>query len=242
MSVKNSSFSVSAIGFVVAILASLPVSFPLTGTAHAACSSSAGQGVNWEDCRKRNLIMSGFDFSGSNFTRADLSSSDLRDTKLDGSKFEKTNLVRASLKGATARKADFSGVLASRTDFSNGDFSGANFQKAETFRSDFSNSNLSGSDLSKAEFGRAIFAQADLTSVSFDFTNLARADLRGATFETAPSFENAFLFQTRIEGLDLSQATGLESWQVALACGDEDTKLPGALARPDTWPCAEDAD
>lgn len=219
---------------------SLPINLAQMSPAYASCSDDAGEGVNWEDCRKRNLIMSGFDFSGSNFTRADLSSSDLRDTKLDGSNFEKTNLVRASLKGATAPGANFSGVLASRTNFSNGDFSGANFEKAETFRVDFSGSNLSNVNMSRAEFGRAMFAGADISGVSFDFTNLARADLRGVKFSSPPSFDNTFLFQTRLDGLDLTQANGLQQWQIALSCGDTDTRLPAGLERPDTWPCAEE--
>lgn len=238
VSFKRACTSIAATAALVFL--SLPASLVHMTPAHASCSDDAGQGVNWEDCRKRNLIMSGFDFSGSNFTRADLSSSDLRDTTLDGSSFEKTNLVRASLKGASAPGANFSGVLASRTNFSEANFAGANFEKAETFRVDFSNSDLSNVNMSRAEFGRAMFAGADITGVSFDFTNLARADLRGVKFSTPPSFDNTFLFQTRLDGLDLSQASGLQQWQISLSCGDADTQLPDGLERPATWPCAEE--
>ncbi len=238
LSLKSAlSFLTSAATLVVL---SVPIGLTATSTVYASCSDDAGKGVNWEDCRKRNLIMSDFDFSGSNFKRADLSSSDLRNTKLDGSSFEKTNLVRASLKGASASGTNFSGVLASRTNFSEANFTGARFEKAETFRADFSNSNLSNVNMSKAEFGRAMFAGADISGVNFDFTNLARADLRGVVFSSPPSFANTFLFQTRLEGLDLSQASGLQQWQVELSCGDADTKLPSDLERPNTWPCAEE--
>jgi uncharacterized protein YjbI with pentapeptide repeats len=208
-------------------------------SAAADCGASAGQGVDWSGCRKRNLIMSDFNFSGSDFSRADLSSSDLRSTNISGTSFSKTNLVRASLKGAKATKADFSNVIASRTDFSKADFEGSTFSKAETNRANFSESNLASVDMSKAEFARANFGGANLSGVNFDLSNLARADLRGATFDVAPSFESSFMFQTRVEGLDLSGAKGLMQAQIALACGDAETKLPSGLETPSEWPCKE---
>lgn len=208
--------------------------------AHAACDDPAAAGVDWSECRKRNLIMSEFDFSGSNFSRADLSSSDLRGSKLSGADFEKANLVRASLKGATASGANFTSVLAWRTDLSEADFTEADFSKAETTRSDFTGSNLAGADLSKAEFSRAQFKDADISGVNFDFTNLARSDFREVRFETPPSFNNAYLYRTRIEGVDLSTAQGLASWQINLACGNSDTKLPDGVDAPVEWPCGEE--
>ena len=42
-------------------------------------------------------------------------------------------------------------------------------------------------------------------------------------------FDRAFMFLTRIEGLDLSVAQGLEQRQIDLACGDAKTKLPAEL-------------
>ena len=50
-------------------------------------------------------------------------------------------------------------------------------------------------------------------------------------------FERAFLYLTRIEGLDLTEATGLAQWQIDMACGDAGTKLPAGLAVPSSWPC-----
>lgn len=216
-----------------------PYIVPVTTPAFAACGDAADRGVDWSGCRKRNIIMSDFDFEGSDFTRTDLSSSDLRSSNLNGANFKKANLVRASLQKATAVEANFSNAVASRTDFSYMDLRNANFAKAETNRTNFTGANLSGADLSKAEFARGVFSQAIISSVSFDYTNLARSDFRGATFETAPSMLNAYLFQTRIEGLDLSNVSGLENGQISLACGDENTKLPSGLERPGTWPCTD---
>ena len=47
----------------------------------------------------------------------------------------------------------------------------------------------------------------------------------------------AFMFLTRIEGLDLSAAWGLQQAQIDLACGDTSTKLPAGLSAPAHWPC-----
>ena len=210
-------------------------------TALADCSASAGPGVDWTDCRKRSLIMSQTDLGEAIFSGADMSSSDLRGSRLDGANFNKTNLVRASLKGASAIGADFSNVIASRTDFGDGNFSGTNFSKAETSRADFENSLLNDADLSRGEFARANFKLANISGVKFDFSNLARSDFRGVKFDKTPSFANAYLFQVRFEGVDLSQATELKSWQIELACGDDATKLPEGLSRPDSWPCEDDS-
>ena len=49
----------------------------------------------------------------------------------------------------------------------------------------------------------------------------------------------AYLYLTRIEGSDLSGVLGLTQWQVDVACGDGDTKLPEGLSRPPDWPCGD---
>ena len=58
--------------------------------------------------------------------------------------------------------------------------------------------------------------------------------------DSKPSMTRAFLFLTRIEGLDLSDAKGLQQPQIDTACGDVTTKLPPGLSIPTTWPCGFD--
>lgn len=224
------------------ITAYSPVSGVIPGfvsVAYAGCDDDPSSGVDWSECRKRNLIMTGVDLSGANLLRSDLSSSDLRNSEFTGANFRKSNLVRAALGNSTAVGANFTGIIASRTDFSGGDFSGSSFAKAETSRSDFTGAKLSGADMSKAEFSRARFGGANINEVKFDFTNLARADLRGAEFDVPPTFANAYLFLTRIEGVDLSKASDLNQWQVNLACGDDNTLLPEDIQKPVNWPCED---
>jgi len=46
------------------------------------------------------------------------------------------------------------------------------------------------------------------------------------------------VFLTRLEGVDLSAAVGLEQGQIDIACGDGATRLPAGLSSPAAWPCA----
>lgn len=218
-------------------LASLGVS-----DARADCSSSPGKGVEWQDCRKRNLIVSGYDFTDANFSRADLSSSDLRDTTLVNANFEKANIVRASLSGSDASGANFNGVIASRTNFSEVNLANADLGKAEIIRGDFSDSILKDIDMSKGEFFRSEFNGATMGNVDFSYSNLARSDFRGVTLNAPVDMTNAFLFLTRLDDLDISFVTGLKAWQLEMACGNENTILPEGLERPESWPCNGEED
>ena len=108
-------------------------------------------------------------------------------------------------------------------------------------RSNFANAVLVNVDFTKADLGRADFTGADITGAKFAFANLARADFSKAKFSTPLDFANAFLFLTRIEGLDLSAATGLAQWQIDMSCGDGNTKLPcRPQAHRPAWPCQFD--
>lgn len=209
----------------------------VTSSAHAACTDTAAPSVNWENCRKRNLIMDSFNFSGANFTKADLSASDLRNSTLAKAIFFKTNLVRASLSGSNAEEANFESVVASRTDFSKGNYKNANFVKAEISRSNFSNSDLENAKMSKADFSRVNFINANLKGVNLAYSNISRANLTGASIDENFSLEGSFMFLTRIEGLDLSSSKTLQQWQIDMACGNKTTVLPEGLSAPDTWPC-----
>jgi uncharacterized protein YjbI with pentapeptide repeats len=233
--------SLVAITFLaVSILSPYP-SF-IISSARAACTDTAAPSVNWENCRKRNLIMDNFNFSGSNFTRADLSASDLRNSNFQKAIFFKTNLARASLAGSDAEGANFEGVVASRTDFSNGNYKNTNFLKAEIGRSNFSNSNLENANMSKADFSRVNFFNSNLKGVNLAFSNISRANFTSINIDENFSLEGAYMFLTRIEGLDLSASKSLKQWQINMACGNEKTILPEGLSAPDTWPCDFETD
>lgn len=213
---------------------------PAGASAASQCTASAAPGVDWSECDKKLIMIGGSDFEGATLFGTDFTSTDLRDTNLVKANLEKATLVRASLAGAKAVGAKFDRIEAYRTNFSGIDAQGATFAAAEMQRSNFKNAVLTGVDFMKAELGRADFAGADITGTSFTLANLSRADLSGAKFTGPIDLSGAFLFLTRIEGLDLSAATGMQQWQVDMSCGDADTRLPSGLKAAEGWPCSFD--
>jgi len=207
-------------------------------SALAGCSDNAEPGVNWENCQKRSVIMSGVDLTDANMSRADMEVSDLRNAILNGTNFTKTILLRAALSGSTAKDTNFEGIIASRVDFRSTTVENANFQKSEISRADFSGSTLTDVNFSKAELPRVNFKESTLTNVMFQYTNLARADFSEINLNGDIDLTGAYLFLTNIAGLDLSSATSMQQWQIDMACGDADTKLPTGLTAPSSWPCS----
>lgn len=213
---------------------------PPTASAAVQCTAAAAAGIDWTECDKKLIILSGSDFSGAILFGTDFTTTDLRDTNLEKANLEKATLVRSSLAGARAAGAKFDRIEAYRTNFSGMDAAGATFASGEMQRSNFANAVLTGVDFTKAELGRADFTGADITGTKFSLANLARANFSGAKFSGPIEFGGSFFFLTRIEGMDLSAATGLQQWQVDMSCGDDKTKLPSGLNPATTWPCPRD--
>jgi len=209
--------------------------------AYADCRASTAPGVDWQGCRKRNLVMKGSDLSGANLSGADFTATDLRDTKLRAADLTKATMVRSYLDGADAEGANFDTAMGYRTSFVGVNLNNATFVKAEMTRADFTDADLAYVNFEKADLGRAIFKGASLTGASFPFANLSRADFRGSRFSGSIDFTGAYFFLTRIEGVDLGAAEGLEQWQIDMSCGDDRTQLPSGLKAPANWPCPSDA-
>jgi uncharacterized protein YjbI with pentapeptide repeats len=208
--------------------------------AAADCDSMAAPKLNWSACRKNNIILQGSDLENANLSGTHFDSTDLSNANLKGADFEKATMVRAWLTDAHAEGANFSRIEAYRLSFTGVSASGAIFTNAELQRADFTGAKLDKANFEKAELGRANFDKADLTGASFSLSNLSRANLTGATFQGPIGFDRAFMYLTRIEGMDLSAATNLAQSQVDLACGDKSTKLPAGLKMPSNWPCPPD--
>ncbi|MCM2395288.1 pentapeptide repeat-containing protein [Rhizobium sp. S95] len=214
-----------------------------TGSAMAGdCRSYAQQGIDWSGCKKSMLIITESELDGANLTKTDFSFTDLRGSSMKSANLEKGKMVRASFVAAKLEGANFNKVEAYRSNFARSTADRATFVNAEVQRADFREAQLAGSDFTKAELGRADFRGATITGSRFTMANLARARLNDAVFTGPLDFRNAFLLLTRIEGLDLSSATGLEQEQIDLACGDASTRLPPGLVPPAGWPCADDPD
>ena len=69
---------------VIAVAAALclPALCIAASPALAGCRDNPGPGVDWSECRKRSVVLSGNDMTGANFSGTDMIGSDLRDTKL----------------------------------------------------------------------------------------------------------------------------------------------------------------
>lgn len=228
----------------VAGLCALIAAASLSGTAGpveaADCDATPNSGIDWSGCSKANLMLPSSTLTKAVLAGANLSATDLGGSDLTGATLEKATLIRASLSGATAEKANFSRIEAYRSNFSGIKAAGASFYGAELQRTNITEADLTGADFSKAELSRVNFSKSTITGTRFSLANLARAKLTGATFKGPIAFDEAFLFLTRVEGLDLSAATGLKQEQIALACGDGKTKLPPGLTSPPNWPCKHD--
>jgi uncharacterized protein YjbI with pentapeptide repeats len=201
------------------------------------CRSDPAPEMDWTDCNKAAIMLGGSDLSKAVLFNVDFSGTDLRDSRLQGANFEKATLIRAALSGSDATGANFSRVEAYRTSFAKMIAKGANFGSAELERADFSGADLEGANFNKSELGRAVFDDALLTGTSFQFANLSRVELSKARYAGPIDFTGAFLYLTRIEGIDLSAAKGLTQAQIDQACGNEDTVLPPGLTMPAAWPC-----
>ncbi len=228
------------------ILFNIMVGFPLfllaPNMAAAACTDDPAVNADWTDCRKRNLILSGKDFSGSRFANTDFTSTDMSGSTLDMADFTKANITRANLTTVSGRNTNFSKVVGNRTTMADAILVSANFEKAEIPRTDFTGAQLSNTSFSKAEIGRAGFSGARLADIDFSFSNLARADFRGAVLAGSQNLMGAYLFQARMDGLDMSTFTGISQWQIDMMCGDAETILPPGFERPSHWPCPEGED
>ena len=213
----------------------------LATPAIAGCSDGPREGVDWSECRKRNLILQGTTLTDANLATTDLTSTDLRDANLDGVDMTKANLLKAHLDGSSLKGADMEKVVGYRSRFNDTDLTDADFEKAEMQRADFSGATLHNVNFDRSELSRVIFTGASLNNVDFDFAILARADFRDARLAGPVNLTSAYLFLTRFEGVDLTNATGLVQEQINLSCGDADTVLPEGLSQPSSWPCSEEA-
>lgn len=227
------------LGFFAACLV-MAASLPFRYADAADCRADPEPEVDWSACSKKNLMLGGSDFTGANFRDADLSYTDMRDTNLTAAVLEKATLIRTWFTGARLDKASFARVEAYRSSFQKVIAKGTSFASAELQRAAFDGADLSYASFEKADLSRASFDEAILSGASFTYANLSRADLSKARIDGTIGLDKAFMLLTRIEGLDLSRATGLDQSQIDIACGNGETRLPTGLATPESWPCPKD--
>lgn len=145
-----------------------------------------GRHLMANDDEADRLLLHGFNFSQTDFYKADLSGVDLTDadlsdtklvhTRLSGARMKRAILNGAQLWGAILAGADLSKVKLARTHLVDIDFS-------ETCLDDvnFSSLNLCGARFVNASLRNADFRNANLANAHFKRADLRHADLTGAT-------------------------------------------------------------
>jgi len=128
------------------------------------------------------------------------------------------------------------GSSCSRCNLFQGDFSGM-----ESRGLNLSGSRLRQADISLGVMNRTNFSNTDMRDVNayggvFSSSNFSGANLTNASFVGAylegASFAGTTLTGSNFSGASLMRATGLTQGRLNQACGDEATRLPGALSIP----------
>jgi len=145
------------------------------------------------------------DYSGRNFSFANLSESILINSDLRETNLFKAKLWGANLYGTNLRKANLSGTVLAHANLSGAKLWGANLyetnlEKANLSGVDLGLANLSGARLGYANLSGAYLGGANLSRAGLRNVNLSRADLRNA------NLFGAILWRANLSGADLEKA------------------------------------
>ena len=167
---------------------------------------------------------------GALLIRANLREANCFNANLQRAELVGAQLQHAGFNRADLRKSSFTGASMDRASLS-----GANLQKAvlngaRSRNASFHLADLQGADLKKADLQKADFQQADLRRADLTEANLQKATL----FHT--KLQGADLTEADLRGASLIRARGLTSQQLAVARGDNTTRLPPSVERPAHWP------
>jgi uncharacterized protein YjbI with pentapeptide repeats len=144
------------------------------------------------------------DFTGINFSKAELSGTDLREINLSGANMSDANLNFANLNGTELNYANLSASL-SGTQLAGSDLRCASLCCADLGGANLDGANLSGADLSDADLSDANLSGADLSGANLYYAGLNGAQLGGANLSGA-NLSNADLSGANLSNADLSDA------------------------------------
>ncbi len=193
----------------------------------ARCGANAGNrewtwGVRYKVDRWRYSDEARPDLGGHNFRDADLQEVDLANADLRGADLAGAALNKADLRGADLRDADFH-----LTDLSSADLRGARLRGA-----DLRFALILGTDLRGADLRDARIACRDCGTHTGMFSNLFRADLRGADFGRS-RIDDSIFEDADLRGANFADTRGLPL-SMRGAIYNDDTVLPVGID-PDVW-------
>ena len=146
-----------------------------------------------------------------NFSKANLSETNLSQMDLTGAIFRSTNLVGADLTKTNLHSADLRRANLIRADLYEADLTGADLNEANLSRGDqweMEIANLSGEDLGEAymtsgvQLSRTNFSWAKLCNTNLSGADLSEANLTGADLNSANLIE-ALLYEVNFDGTNL---------------------------------------
>jgi uncharacterized protein YjbI with pentapeptide repeats len=157
----------------------------VTGAKFDGATMDGGSFSNAEDCSLKNVTVNDPDWNRAEFVRCDFSGAKLNIQTCSymaarGCSFKKADLSGSNLDDSKFDNADFSGAILSEAKLENCDFTGANLSKADLSRADLRNAKFGNADLRKAKFKDAILSGADLTGATIDGADFTGANVTGA--------------------------------------------------------------
>ena len=102
----------------VYLLAAVMLSFGTASNAWAACGDPAGPGVDWNNCDKSEVNLSGKEMSGANLFSVNLTWANLSGARLRGADLGSTTLMEANLSGADLTYATLTAADLTRVNLS----------------------------------------------------------------------------------------------------------------------------
>lgn len=157
---------------------------------------------------------------------------------------DEANLVGADLSGALLGETIVYRAFLTRADLSNAILRGASFERCKLHAANLWRANLSGAVLSIAELDGANLSDTNLKEAELRNAEMRKADLTNARLPNTclryavligADLSEADLRGADLRGADLRDAQGLTQGQIKQAKGDQTTKLPGYLQRPEAW-------
>ena len=180
------------------------------------------------------IDLGGAPLSGASLSEIHLSGANLNGTNLSNAELVGADLSEANLKSAHLRGADLTFARLRDASLSLAHLDDANLAFAQLSAADLNGAYLSNANLEGAQLVDANLIGANLASTRLNGATLTFADLSDADLSEA-DLVGADLNCTNLTGANLSGAEGLTQEQIQEAIGNQTTKLPDNLQRPEAW-------
>ncbi|ABW14012.1 pentapeptide repeat protein [Parafrankia sp. EAN1pec] len=191
------------------------------------------------DVQLTGADLTGAQLAGANLTNAWLSGANLTRAHLDGAVLTDARLDRADLTRARLGGADLTRAWLQHANLTRAQLGGANVTDARLVGTDLTGARLDGANLTRtwldgANLTGARLEGAKLVNAWLERANLIGARLIGADLDGA-WLNGVDLLGAWLNGADLARVVGLSQSQLDEARGNDETRIPDGLVRPESW-------